>query len=229
MFVLDELDRIIDLHQKSYALLKWVNKGLQRGVLRFNYIHGAMDAANAAKEWIGRHFENIPMDIRPPREYLDEFAHLFSSYLTTSFELVEKPGTSFASNCDCYCPMCCYLVSANHLKTKKISKKANKSATALKKIYLNSVASEVELALLDHEIMNLMKNPEMKEKISLATYANELIRRSQFASQGEGILVLWRDIAWQNGKLKKNYMLRADIILEAEKEIIQNMKNYEQA
>jgi hypothetical protein len=39
---------------------------------------------------------------------------------------------------------------------------------------------------------------------------------------------LWREIAWQNEKLKKNYMLRADIILEAEKEIIQNMKNYEQ-
>ncbi len=69
MFVLNELERVVNLQQKSYALLKWINEGLQRGVLDFKYIHGAMDAGSAAKEWIGRHFENIPTDIRPNKEH----------------------------------------------------------------------------------------------------------------------------------------------------------------
>jgi len=227
MFEYENLSRIIELQQKSYALLKWVNDGLKRNVLSFKYMHEAMDTSNAAKEWIGRHLNNIPLDIRPEKENLSEFSHLFASYLTTSFELIDKPRKHLASSCECYCTMCSYLVSSSHLKTKKITDKTRKSAYKLKKLYLNSLASENELALIDREITELLICKGISKSISLATYANELIRRSKYASQGEGILLLWREIAWNNGKPNIKYRLNVQSILDAQRDILGRMKEYE--
>jgi hypothetical protein len=44
-----------------------------------------------------------------------------------------------------------------------------------------------------------------------------LERRSRFASQGEGALVLWREIAWkEGGGPKPKFRLKTDEILNAE-------------
>ena len=58
----------------------------------------------------------------------------------------------------------------------------------------------------------------------MTTYRNELIRRTRFASQGEGVLVLWRELAWEGTAPKKGFKLTTEDILNAEKTIIEQMK-----
>ena len=120
--------------------------------------------------------------------------------------------------------MCTYLASANHLKLRKPSKKAKDDSVKLKSIYLNTLAEKLELALINSEIESIINNPELANEVSLATYCNELFRRSEFTSQGEGVLILWREIAWEGTNLKKNFRLSTDKIIAAENEIIKRMK-----
>lgn len=221
MFDPNVLSRMVDLQEKSYLLLKWVNQSLRRGTLDFKYIHNAMDVAEASEEWIARHFDNIPLKARPKKHEIKEFARLFSSYLTTSFELIETPGKRLVSTCGCY--WCGYLVSANHLKTRKITQKTRESALQLKHLYLELLAEEAALALLPLELEGLLREPGLSANISLAAYANELIRRSKFASQGEGVLVLWREIAWEENKPKKDFYLLASDIIASEEVILDRM------
>ena len=87
MFDEQQVARVLDLHEKSYALLRWVNASLRSGRLTFTTVHGTSDSAAAAQEWIGRHLANIPDDARPHQSDVTVFARLFTSFLTTSFQI----------------------------------------------------------------------------------------------------------------------------------------------
>ncbi|GIW95439.1 MAG: hypothetical protein KatS3mg110_3480 [Pirellulaceae bacterium] len=224
MFELDEIRRVVELHEKSYRLLRWVGSALETGTVTFNYVHVAMSASDAAKEWLRRHFANIPGDLRPNEDDIDAFAKLFSSYLTTSFELHENPKTILKSRCGCYCSWCAYLGAGAYLKTKKITKKSRKDADQLKTIYLRQLASTAGLNMSPPELLALAHEPDCSYNVSLATYAWELVRRTKFASQGEGILVLWREIAWIENRPRKNFRLEPDKIIAAEQQIMERIK-----
>lgn len=86
MFDPGELQHVIQMQEKSYRLLKWMNSALRRRVLAFDVVHSAMSMAEAAGEWIDRHCDNIPSDVRPQKNELRAFANLFSSYLATSLK-----------------------------------------------------------------------------------------------------------------------------------------------
>ena len=60
--------------------------------------------------------------------------------------------------------------------------------------------------------------------VSMATYVYELIRRSSFASQGSGILALWREIAWDKTAPRKGFVLKAKDVLQAETLICEKLK-----
>ncbi len=59
---------------------------------------------------------------------------------------------------------------ANHLKNRKPSKRAKEEAIELKKIYLNSLANELQLPLINDEIESLIKSTDIKSHLSLLTY-----------------------------------------------------------
>src|SRR5580700_4800690 len=88
-----ETERVVALQMKSYRMLRWLADTVSSGRLDFNTLHGSMEFAEAAREWIGRNMASIPSDTRPDTDDLDEFAHLFASYLNTSFEIVQQPVT----------------------------------------------------------------------------------------------------------------------------------------
>src|SRR5688572_26875171 len=103
-----QLEIVLDLHEKSFALLKWVRASLRRGTLSFNVVHSATDSAGAAREWIGRHFGSLPTDAKPGEEQLPIFARLFASFLTTSYKL-NANAVRRVSDCGCWCSCCAYL------------------------------------------------------------------------------------------------------------------------
>jgi hypothetical protein len=219
MFVREEIDRAIDLHRRSYNLLKWLGAAIGKGFIQFNRAHEYMDIDAAAKEWIASHLLNLPPNCRPEHEDLDQFAKYFSTYLTTSFDLVAKPGTQLTSECGCYCSFCTYAVSAPNLKTRKVSKRDSERAQKLKAITLKKLAAEHQVLLTDDEVAKLIGSPETALDVSLITYSEQLLERTHGRSAGPLVLALWREIAWEKTAPKKNFELKADDILRAEESL----------
>jgi len=220
-----ELERVVSLQQKSYQLLRWVGDALRSGTLNFNKVHQADDVSVAAKEWVERHFHSIPGEARPDAAELEPFARLFASYLTTSFDLIAQPGTRRVSSHNCYCAFCSYLAAADHLRVRTPDKKARQRAHQMKDLYLSSLAAEAGVTLSAADRESLLSDPKTADDLAFAAYGRELLRRSQFASQGEGVLVLWREIAWdQKGKVKKGFALSAERILQAEVALVERLK-----
>ena len=221
MFEPDELARVVNLQGKSYRLLRWVGDSLQSGTLSFGVVHDTLEWSDAAREWVGRNRDSLPLDARPLPGELDAFAHLFASYLSTSFDLAAQPSVQKVSTTGCYCRFCTTLVAANRLRVKTPDRKAAQKARQMKELYLSALASETGTTLPYPALDALLSDPTLAEEIAWATYGREIVRRSQFASQGEGVLVLWREIAWdKRGKIRKNFALSAERILRAEAAII---------
>lgn len=225
MFDSEELERVVSLQQKSYQLLRWVNDALRSGTLNFNKVHEAADVSVAAQEWVGRHFHSIPGEARPDVAELEPFARLFASYLTTSFDLIAQPSTRRVSSHNCYCAFCSYLAAADHLRVRTPDKKARQRAHQMKDLYLSSLTAEAGVTLPAADRQSLLSDPKAADDLAFAAYGRELLRRSQFASQGEGVLVLWREIAWdEKGKVKKGFTLSAERMLQAEATLAQRLK-----
>ena len=224
MLELHEVRRAIDLREISYQLLRWIGSSLETGAVSFNVAHEAMSAADAAEEWLRRHWNNIPLELRPLESDIFAFSMLFSSYLATSFELDGNPRAIVASDCGCYCTWCSYLAAGPNLKTKKVGKKAKKDARQLKTVYLQQLASSYDLNISTAVIDPLIEREELSYDVSLTTYASELVRRTKFASQGEGVLVLWREIAWANDVPRRKFSLDSQAIVDAEERIVGQMK-----
>ena len=224
MFVRDEIDRAVDLHQRSYQLLRWLGTAIEKGFIQFNRAHEYMDMDAAAKEWIERHMLNLPQNCRPRQEDLDQFAKFFSTYLTTSFDLVEQRRTQLTSSCGCYCSFCAYVVSAPRLKPKKPSGRDIELAKKLKAITLTQLAEEHEVLLAEDQIATLIASPETAVDVALITYGRQLLERTHGRSLGPPVLVLWRDIVWiKKGPSKKEFELQTEHILRAEKSLIKRI------
>lgn len=206
MFDEAELTRVLRLHEKAFRLFTWLNADLKSGRQPLGRVAAALAFSDAARDWIRRHRENLPDDLRPAPEDLEAFSHLFVSYLSTSYEVVER---SLVRCFGCWC--CSYWNERCHLQVRNPDKKAKAVARQLKLLYLRGLAPA-------GEVEPLLGRQDLAGPLALATYAAELVRRSKFASQGEGVLALWREVAWSPGARKgKRVVLDAATILQAER------------
>jgi len=230
MFDPFELDKIIELHQKSYNLFLWLNKKLKelgrksKENTLFDEVHEKVSFYKGALAWISHHLGEFPPDARPAKKDVEPFAHLFTSYLKTSFIVSDKVRAS-ESGIRCWCPFCSIFFDITAFQLRNPDKKARANAQKLKIRYIETLARNAELSGVPSNIEEwIPTNPELSYDISMAAYAQELIRRSKFASQGEGILALWREIAWKDNRLDKSFKLSAKTIIEAESRILMKLK-----
>lgn len=214
----------VDLHRRSYKLLRWLSTAISKGFIQFDRgAHDYLDEFAAAREWIERHFLNLPPSCRPALEQVEPFSRFFATYLTTSFDLVEKPQKRVASECGCWCPICTYLVSAPQLRAKKVSRHNKTRARKLKLAVLQRLAQEHDIHL-DLQKAEQLLDSDHGPDISMVTYGQQLVARTQGRSEGPAVLALWREIAWERtGAPKKNFQLEAADILAAEKTVIQTI------
>lgn len=214
------MDRVLRLQKQSYALLKWLNQNLGNGGLSFSVAHRAMSGAAAAEEWLARNEAQLPPAHRPAEAERHELAHLFASYLLTSFELPAGKQTVRVADCHCSCNYCGYVVSLHRLVPRHPAPKDRRTAHELKRLFLERLVEDLGYPLEQPVEDAVFSNKELSLLLSCATYADQLIRRTQFASQGAAVLVLWRDIAWEDGrKPKKNFELTAAQVMEAEERL----------
>ena len=222
MFDRQQIKRILDLHNRSYRLLLWVNRALGNQKRTPEDLGEMMGFADTALKWFHKCSATFPAELRPSTEDMKPMANLFVSYLATSFEIVDR----IVPVCrGCFC--CGIYRMGKHLRARDPSGKARKEAHQLKCLYLEILAEESDFPLKKTEIEQfLSQSPELSYDVSLATYVRELIRRTSFASQGEGVLTLWRDIAWAGGRPKKGFELTSEEILRAESAIVKALRYF---
>jgi len=202
-----ELRAALELQRRTYALLLWLNGGVAAGFITLSSAHRYTTLPDAAREWIVRHYLDLPLNTRPAREDVERFANLFATYLQTSFELDANPGSRrYSPHCHCYCPWCSWLVELPHLKPKKPTGVDRRKADALVTDALQALAAEDAVSLSNSEARKIAHDPAFREDLARIAWAQALMRRLAGQSDGPAVLVLWRIFAWtRSGSPIKNY------------------------
>jgi hypothetical protein len=224
MFDETELDEVLDLHRRTYALMLWIGGAIERGFIPFDRAHEYTTAVESAEAWLDHHYLNLPVEARPAVRSgagLRTYANFLVSYLQTSFEFDDWGGSRLVSDCGCYCYFCARLEAASRLRTKKPSRKDKETAQTIKREYLTALAREQGRDLESNEIERLLGNEELGPDAALTAYINELLNRSRGVKSSPAVLVLWREIAWtKQGSPKRKFRLRAQDILKAEQHLL---------
>lgn len=219
MLSLPLLDRAVRLQRQSYALLRWMSEGIERGTLSFSGAHDSASLPAAALAFLNRHYESIPAEARPEKGDLVSSANLFATFLEGSFDLVQNPGKKlYSPEAHCFCPMCSWLVAVPHLRPKKLAPADKLRADRLELGTLASLATELGLTLPDSAAAALASDATLRETRALATYGRDLLKRLDGVSEGASTLALWRRFAWaKEGSPIKGFVLSAANILAAER------------
>lgn len=212
----DRVRWVLRLHERSYALLKWVGASLASRKLSFSVVHESTGSAEAVEEWLTRHRANVPADLRPDPAELRPFSFLFASFLATSFRLPAEPEV-IRRNCCCDC--CAYLSVAHRLVPRDVTPKNQGEAHRLKELCLEALAESLGRTLAAERRASVLGDKALSFELSHVSYVFELLRRTEFTSQGPGVLVLWRNVAWENGKPRKNFKLTAERVLAAQEKL----------
>jgi hypothetical protein len=222
MLDMKKLESTLSLHVKTFAMFRWISKRIRDQALAVSHIHGKLSDVDIAIEWLLKNYDNLPKEIRPSLNEVSAFAHLFVSYLKTSFEFGKN---SLRSECGCYCSFCAYVCNAPYLKIRSVSKKSRKTAEALKQLCLDEIAESIGESVHCAVTRKLTsdKSPIASE-LAMVTYAKELIRRTEYATQGEANYALWREFAWTDGHPNRDFQLTSHLILQAHGKIIAALK-----
>jgi hypothetical protein len=219
-----QLETILSIHSKAYALLKWLNNQLQRSQELFSHQHGAFESNQAAEEWIIRNWNNLPSEALPERDQIKAFANYFASFLTTSFEFLERDVVPDARTM-CDCMFCQFMIHSRFLKTKKITKQVKATAQDLMIHCLMKIADQQALRPTQTDMVQFMLDkPDLAFDIALITYVYELIRRMEYSSQGPAVLYLWRQIAWDDNQPKKKFNLNPELVFASQNKLIEALR-----
>lgn len=221
MLPADRLRLAIDIHARSYRLLRWVAEAVEKGFIPATRAHEYADAAESALDWLDEHYLNLPANVRPERTMLREFANYFSTYVTTSFDIVEQPGRKLVSSCGCYCPMCSHLINAPHLQVKQPSHKDKQRARKLMADRVQQLALEEKLRVTRERAEQIVASPTIRRAAGFSAYGHWLIKRLDGLTDGKSILALWREIAWlRTGSPIARFVLKYDDFVAAEKALV---------
>jgi hypothetical protein len=217
MLAADRLTLAIDIQSRSYELLRWVATAVRKGFIPATRAHQYANTCDAAFAWMQDHYLNFPQAMRPERRHLREFANFFGTYVTSSFDIVEQPGTRLDSRCGCYCPMCAHLVRAPHLRPKRLRKGDKERAGRLMVHRVTALAREEGIGVTDPAVIAIVQSDETRRPAAYSAYGHWLIRRLEGDTDGTAVLALWREIAWKRtGSPIKNFRLEYKDFVDAE-------------
>lgn len=220
-FDYERLNTAIAIRDRSYKLLLWISDAIDKGLIQPSNVAHNASACDAATEWLRRNYHLIPDELRPNHATLGEFAAFFSTYLTSSFDVVEKPGTQGkgpVSQTGCRCELCMRIVNAPHLQAKKLYTADKRYAELLMTQCLVELARDNGLPIDDESISRLVIGAETRRAAAYMTYGHWLIRRLKGESPGASILALWRLIAWDpRGGMRRGFTLELNDFMIAEK------------
>lgn len=217
MLAADRLALALDIHARSYQLLQWVAEAVRRGFIPATRAHQYANAGDTAFDWMDEHYLNLPLAMRPERRHFREFANFFGTYVTSSFDIIEQPGTRLDSRCGCYCPMCAHLINAPHLQPKRLRPGDRKRVLQLMVDRVAGLAREEGIRATDSAAAAVVSGEETRRSVAYSAYGYWLIQRLDGYTDGAAVLALWREIAWKRtGSPIPGFRLRHEDIVVAE-------------
>jgi hypothetical protein len=222
----DRLTLAIEIHSQSYQLLRWVAEAVGKGFIPATRAHHYANTCEAALAWMEEHYFNFPAAMRPERQYLRAFANFFGTYVMSSFDIVEQPGTRLESRCGCYCALCAHLVNAPHLQAKKLTTRDRDRANELMVSRVTGLAREEGIGTSEQDAATIVQSDETRRFAGYSAYGHWLIRRLEGDTDGKAILALWREIAWKRtGSPIKNFQLRYKDFIDAEVSLVDALRS----
>jgi hypothetical protein len=200
----------IDIHSRSYKLLRWIGAAIENGLLPLARAEQHSDTPDAAIEWITKNYQLFPCELMPGESHLREFACFFWTYVTSSFDVVAYPGTLLQpGNCGCMYPLCARIKRASHLQPKKLSKADKRRALELMMDRISALAEEERVSVTPERCGEIASDPLTRRSAGFSTYGYWLINRLTGRTDGPAILALWREIAWnKSGSPIQGFSLR---------------------
>lgn len=123
----------------------WISDAISKGLVFPSRAANHSGDSEAATDWLRQYYDQIPDDIRPRKTSIREYAAFFSTYLTSSFEIAENPGTKGEGpSFGCTCCVCVRIVNAPHLRTKKLYARDKRHAETLLSEAVVRVAQETK-------------------------------------------------------------------------------------
>ena len=162
----------------------------------------------------------------PEKSELRGFSNYFTSFLTTSFELVEAPVIT-NNNIGCFCEICLKLANLSHLKSRAPKKHDRKIAAEKRAEIIQELAHLNKIKLTEKNIQAIANSESFGKQAAYLAYTKALLQRIEHGEGGVYILALWREIAWiKNGGPIKDFELKVEAVLAAEQRIKLEIFNY---
>lgn len=227
-FDYERLEKAIAVREQSYQLLMWISDAINRGKIQPSRAARHSGGGEAAKQWIQDFYFDIPEDLRPKKSDIDEFAGFFSTYLTSSFTVVENPGKRGPGPVGtCWCDVCTQLVNAPHLQTKKLYARDKSRANILMEDRLEAFAERNALLVDRDKIVAVVTSKETRRSAAYITYGHWLVMRLEGKSDGPAILALWRMIAWDpRGGMRAGFTLKIEDFRSAEHAVYSALRGH---
>jgi hypothetical protein len=217
----------IDIHSRSYKLLRWIGAAIEKGQVPVERAEQHSDSPDAAFEWVRKNYQVLPSELKPDEVHLREFASFFWTYLTSSFDVIASPGKLLQpGDWGCSCPMCARITHASHLQPKKLTKADKRRAVELMLDRIAALAEEECLAVTPERCSRIAGDPETRRFAAYSTYGYWLINRLSGYTEGPAVLALWREIAWnEKGSPIQGFSLRYEDFASAELSLLRAMEH----
>jgi hypothetical protein len=219
---IQRLELALSIRDRSYRLLLWFSKAIDSGAITLAAATHHGGGPEPAKYWLHNFAFVIPAEFQPAASELDEFAAFFSTYLTSSFHIVAKPGTRgvgpFGERA---CDVCIRIINASHLQAKKLDAHDKQRANFLMIESLLALAQEHGISLDPQQAELIVHNQPTRRDCAYLSYGDWLIRRLKGESDGPAVLALWRLIAWDpRGGQIRGFKLRIADFMRAERQLL---------
>jgi hypothetical protein len=202
----------------------WISDAIDKDLIQPSRAAHHSGGPDAATEWLRSNYYNIPQDLRPPQSMIDEFTAFFSTYLTSSFDVVEKPGTKAEGpmpRFGCRCDICMRIINAPHLQAKKLYARDKRRADFLMTECLTQLAHENGLDIDERLAIQLVTDQTTRRSAAYLAYGHWLVQRLAGQADGPAILALWRLIAWDTrGGMRRNFTLQLNDFRKAEDQLL---------
>ena len=213
----EELNRVLDLQNKAYKLLLWID-GEAPQLLSDTNVE-AWKQTDTCEDWARQMMNTFPFELQCEENDIPTFSHLFSAFFTTSFHVEQKNESNWARtqghHYDVWSRRKLVAGTTSIKKTKGQKEKQAKSAHNLRLIALEELAIENDVDLSHQQLETLANDSAIADALNLYSYAHELVRRSQFASQGAAVHSLWSTM-----DKKTRQSLNAEVIWQARETLL---------
>jgi hypothetical protein len=202
----------------------WISDAIDSGLVLTSRAAHHSSGAESATEWLRSNYDHIPEDLRPRKQAIHEFAAFFSTYLTSSFDVLEKPGSKGEGpipRFGCTCEVCARIINAPHLQAKKLYARDKRRADILMIERLRQLATENGLEIEEQPATQIVRDQQLRRSAAYLAYGHWLILRLTGESDGPAVLALWRLIAWDpRGGMRREFTLKLDDFKFAEKSVL---------